>query len=249
MLARFLAVALLAGYVGAQSLGQYKADEIVARAQGPKSSATLNALLTRIGTAYKTVVIDGGVWEISADVSFPANVTVEVRPGASFNIGTGYTVTFLGGFSAGVQTVFTGTGAVAGPASGEGKFPFRIPQWGDTTSFDLGSGYAQTALTSGVAVAVATANVTNGQAVALQPGRVNVLTPRGRPYGSTNTVTFSSVGASGVGRVTYVCVAAASTNLLRVVTGGTWAGPSANFSAGSAFQVIPVAAGTFYVVY
>jgi len=87
------------------------------------SFASLASFAASIGTTECTLVVDQDE-TVSADVTIPATVTVEVRQGCVITVATGKTLTINGTLVAGLYQVFscTGTGAVSGLKE-------AYPQW------------------------------------------------------------------------------------------------------------------------
>ncbi|NCU40141.1 hypothetical protein EOL73_00090 [Candidatus Saccharibacteria bacterium] len=83
MLYRLIALVTLVSTLGYADVAMVKSDEIYARSYGARTLATLNKALDAIGSAEKTLVVDGGVWSITDDVTIPENVTLDVRKGST----------------------------------------------------------------------------------------------------------------------------------------------------------------------
>ncbi|NCU40142.1 hypothetical protein EOL73_00095 [Candidatus Saccharibacteria bacterium] len=90
------------------AIGNIKSDEVFARSFGSPSQATLEKALTAIGSAEKTLVVDGGEWEITDDVTVPENITLDVRRGSMLDIDDDITVTINGEIDAGRWQIFDG---------------------------------------------------------------------------------------------------------------------------------------------
>jgi hypothetical protein len=134
-------VFLGAGWLFSQSMGRlpgivYPSD------RGARTSATLNTALAQVGTANAVMILDGRRWGIEANVVVPTNITLVLLPEAYLDIATGCYVEIRGDFVAGKHKVFSGTGSAHGPA----RFPYRIPDWGSLTQYDIGRGYIETGL-------------------------------------------------------------------------------------------------------
>jgi hypothetical protein len=138
MMKRLLCALLLAAGLVPAAFSQHLGGSVVylASSRGARTSATLNSLITAIGGNMATIALDGGVWTITANVTFPTNITVFIPQGSRFQIDTGINVAIRGDFVAGHYRVFTGTGTATGPA----RFTHRIPEWGSTNQFDIGQG-------------------------------------------------------------------------------------------------------------
>jgi len=108
--------------------------------RGPRNLATLTNSLAGVASLPYTFALDRGTWVVTDDLTVPTNVTVFMLPGAKFSISSGKTLELLGGFVAGVEEVFTGSGTASGPA----VFPYRIPEWGSTSQYAIGEGYLET---------------------------------------------------------------------------------------------------------
>ncbi|MBA3530447.1 MAG: right-handed parallel beta-helix repeat-containing protein [Ardenticatenales bacterium] len=64
-----------------------------------------------------------GSYRVGADVLFDAESTIVFEPGASLRVDSGVTVTIQGTLVAGRQQIFSGEGAIRGPAKIEASFP------------------------------------------------------------------------------------------------------------------------------
>lgn len=99
----------------------------------------------------------------------------------------------------------------------------------------------------GVAFPVATAvTVTNGQAVTLVAGSLNVLRASGGAATTTNVITFADFATADVGKPTWVANASLVTNKLSVVKTGNWLGATVVLDVGESLTVFPAAAGSLY---
>ena len=82
---------------------------------GVKTGFTLNTIITSIGSSDVKVILDGGQWDVTADVTIPANITLSLPPGSTLGVGAFKTVTFSGGsLEAPQTTIFVGSGSVVG---------------------------------------------------------------------------------------------------------------------------------------
>jgi hypothetical protein len=88
--------------------------------------------------------------------------------------------------------------------------------------------------------------VTNGQAVTLVPGTINVLTGVGQANGLTNTVTFANFAAADAGKEVIVAVASASTNAVAVAKTGNYYGPAKALAAGQKMAITVAGASVLY---
>lgn len=81
----------------------------------PNYGATLPAAVSTIGSALVTLRVPAGTWDISADLTIPANIHVQPERGAILNVASGKTLTINGSLEAGDYQIFTwtGTGAVS----------------------------------------------------------------------------------------------------------------------------------------
>ena len=127
-------IGLIAGIAFAQSVP--KDGKIYALGYGGKTDVALNAVLTAVGSDRRTIVISGGEWTISDDVTVPTNVTLEVTGDSYFNIANGEVLTINGTLDAEPTVLFTGSGTAAGSAT----FLWRASVWGDTNQYNIGSG-------------------------------------------------------------------------------------------------------------
>jgi len=77
-----------------------------------RTAATLNSVISGIGTQTIDVIINGGVWTIDDDVTFPSTARVIVERGSRFTVSAGKTLTVNGYFHADSQWMFAGAGSV-----------------------------------------------------------------------------------------------------------------------------------------
>jgi len=69
-----------------------KSTAIVARAYGDRTSATLNAILSRLGgSVYAKLILDGGDWIITENVTVLGNVVLDIYPDARIMVADGVT--------------------------------------------------------------------------------------------------------------------------------------------------------------
>jgi hypothetical protein len=135
----------LAGVVMAQSMGRlpgvvYPSD------RGARNSSTISNVLMLVGSQDALFILDKGPWTITTNVQFPANVSVQLLQGAYFNIHTNVVLSILGNFDAGKDVAFSGAGSASGPA----LFPYRLPEWGSTSQYDIGRGYLEDYVTNAI---------------------------------------------------------------------------------------------------
>lgn len=80
----------------------------------PLYGTTLQAAITAIGASTVILRVPSGTWNVSANLSVPANITLRVERGATIAIATGVTLT-INRLEAGLYPIFscTGTGCVA----------------------------------------------------------------------------------------------------------------------------------------
>jgi len=109
-----------------------------------KTDTVMNTALTAIGTRVCRVIVDGGTWTISNNVTFPTNTHVYIAAGSKLSIANGKIVTFNGGFDAGAYDVFDGTGVTAGSP----KMMYRLVEWGSATTYPMGVGATDDLLAS-----------------------------------------------------------------------------------------------------
>lgn len=93
---------------------------------GSLSGATLQAMLTALGSQVQTVLLVRGTWNVSQNLVFPSNLRVIQEHGAVMNITTGFTVTFNGPYTAYLETAFSGLGSVV---FGQGSVTEVPIQW------------------------------------------------------------------------------------------------------------------------
>jgi hypothetical protein len=110
----------------------------VARTGGVISSA-----VTAIGSNPAQLWLSPGTWTISADLSIPSTLALNVPAGAILSVGAGQTLTINGPIIAGSYQIFSGSGTVT--LAGE-ALDFRLGAWSSggtgirTTDATLGSG-------------------------------------------------------------------------------------------------------------
>ena len=78
-----------------------------------QTSATLNAALTTLGSAQKTLFLTPGTWAITANVTGPITATLYIPSGASLSVSTGITFTWNGPIIVDGCNVFAGVGTIA----------------------------------------------------------------------------------------------------------------------------------------
>lgn len=86
--------------------------EVNALNYGSPGYSTLTNILTKIGSAQRTVILDGGTWSMTDNVSVPANVTLRIRKGSLLSPATGCTVE-VSRVDAGLYQVFGTAGTIA----------------------------------------------------------------------------------------------------------------------------------------
>lgn len=105
----------------------------------PNYGTTLQDAVTAIGSNPATLRVPAGTYDITSNLTIPANICLRVERGAVFSVGDGVTFTINGPFSAGLYQVFScaGTGKVV---FGSGAVKDAFPQWwgakGDGTTND-----------------------------------------------------------------------------------------------------------------
>jgi hypothetical protein len=100
---------------------------------------------------------------------------------------------------------------------------------------------------AGVQYAVGSATtVTNGQAITLVAGKINVLRPSGGAALSTNTCTIASFAAADVGKMTWVVNASLVTNYLYIAQSGNWYGPAVSLNVGESMCLFATATNVLY---
>ena len=117
-------------------------------------------------------------------------------------------------------------------AAGNGDTKFAVDDAGNTTvAGTLGVTGNTTLGAAGklITTPVASANVTNGQAVTLS-GVINLLSGTGSANAATNTITIANPTAAGQWAIVYN--AAAATNLIAIAKTGNFDGPALELGAG-----------------
>ena len=128
------------GARGEQEKAKYDAgmDRVAARLAktvwvgDPNYGPTLPAAVTAIGSAQATLRIPAGTWNIAADLTMPANITLKPEPGAVLSVASGKTLTISGSVEAEFRQIFdwSGTGAIIL----SGLHPVKTSWFGDTAA-------------------------------------------------------------------------------------------------------------------
>jgi hypothetical protein len=194
MMKKTLMAVLLAVVVATCGYGmQAPSSDVYASAQSTnRTDATLNALITALGTRVCRVVIDQGDWTIANNVTFPSTVVVWVCDGSRFNISAGKTVTFNGGLEAGRYAIFTGAGTTAGAPLME----YRYSEWGSVTGYPLGLGVVNS-ITNGMPQFPDVTNVVTSYSYQTAPAVTSIITS----YGYV-TAAAATNAATGNGYIT-----------------------------------------------
>ncbi|MDP4092219.1 MAG: hypothetical protein Q8920_02565 [Bacillota bacterium] len=103
------------------------------------NSTVLNNIITGVGSNNTDLYFPKGIYKISGNITFPDNITLTFEKGAMLSVDNSKTVTINGQINAEMFQVFTGAGAVNGPANN----PQIYPQWwgakGDGSTDDSAS--------------------------------------------------------------------------------------------------------------
>jgi hypothetical protein len=123
----------------------------------PKNGSTLQAAVTAIGSSQVVLRVPAGTYNIAADLTIPANVTLKPERGAVLAIATTKTLTVNGGLEAGPYQIFSCTGTA--------KVVFKnqtIPPqwWGALPSTDKTSASQSTYIDQAVVSLLASTNCT-----------------------------------------------------------------------------------------
>ena len=108
------------------------------------SSTSLGNALSAITTNACTLLFQPGTWNITDNVTVPANIALCIPQGAKFSIATGKTLTINGIILAGSYIVFDGTGTVAGAP----VLMWKDPTWFSGTVTDTTTATWKTPKTS-----------------------------------------------------------------------------------------------------
>ena len=131
--------------IGATTLNRTPASDYLASSFGARNGITLTNAIKQLDNRSVNLIIDGGVWQISNNVAFPSNMSVQITPGSWFNVYLGRKITFSNNaFVADCQLCFAGNGSATGTA----KFLYRWPQWGNENRFVIGNGQLSSAIVS-----------------------------------------------------------------------------------------------------
>jgi hypothetical protein len=103
-----------------------------AKTFGIQTQSSIIAAITDIGTNNRTILLAPGTWNISANLTIPANITLRVETGALLYIQDGIILTISGHLDAGPYQIFScaGTGKVV---YAEVKYPEWWGAVGDDT--------------------------------------------------------------------------------------------------------------------
>jgi hypothetical protein len=95
----------------------------------PNYGTTFQSAVTAIGSNAVILRVPAGTYNISADLTVSANITLKPERGAVFAVATGKTLTINGGLEAGLYQIFScsGTGKVV---FGPGSVTEAYPEWG-----------------------------------------------------------------------------------------------------------------------
>lgn len=89
----------------------YEVDALISYGNGTNyTAATINRALAEIGSVTTRLVLSHGTWDIDADITFPANITVVKPAGCILNAESGVTVTYNGPVEADADSSETGAG-------------------------------------------------------------------------------------------------------------------------------------------
>ena len=126
--------------------------DIMASEYGTRTGTTLTNIITQVGSTRKVnLILDGGTWDITNNVTFSKNIGLTVCPGSYMQVTSGVTVTFqTNDLVAGHYTVFSGLGLATGTVTGTGKFIFLQPDWGSNSWVNIGLGDVNTNVYVGV---------------------------------------------------------------------------------------------------
>lgn len=89
-------------------------------------------------------------------------------------------------------------------------------------------------------------NVTNGQAVVLVAGKINVLNGVGQVADETNTITIANFAAADVGKITYVANAYGATNWVAIAQTGNFYGDAIELQNGDSMALFATATNVLY---
>ncbi|MHB8066476.1 MAG: hypothetical protein ACYDIC_01100 [Desulfobaccales bacterium] len=156
----------------------------------PNYGSTLSAAVTAIGTNQTTLHLSRGTYNLTSNLTIPANVTLKPEQGAIISIGSAGRITINGRFEAGLYQVFSisGTGRVV---FGSGAIKEVFPQWfySGTGSWASAFQAAVNSLNTGNVISVSGSYDLGSTAITWKEG-VNLL---GGGLGRTN-ITSSATG-------------------------------------------------------
>lgn len=78
---------------------------------GNMSAGTIQNAIQVIGSTEVGLIFTPGTWTISSNLTIPENFTCYIPHGCTFDIDSGVTLTFDGGFYAGMHQIFSGDGS------------------------------------------------------------------------------------------------------------------------------------------
>jgi hypothetical protein len=94
----------------------YNAKQYGAKGNGETDDyAALTKLInSTINGDQATILFPSGIFKLSSDITFPANISVWFVDGAMLSPNSGKTVTIMGPIDAGIYQIFTGSGTISG---------------------------------------------------------------------------------------------------------------------------------------
>lgn len=99
----------------------------VALCTGSSNDTAAFQALASVTAATQVILPQGAVCTVSANITMPANVTIQMQNGSSLNVGSGYTLTMLGMIQAGTYRIFGGAGSVSFTTNI--RQPAVYPEW------------------------------------------------------------------------------------------------------------------------
>lgn len=133
-------LACLVFMVHADSLSTGIGSDVLAGNYGGRNGLTLTNVIGLVSNRPCRVIIDGGDWDSTNNVTFPTNITLHIARGSRIRMTNGTVLTINGGFEAGFYETFAGLGSPSGTATGQASFLYRISEWGDLNTYNIGTG-------------------------------------------------------------------------------------------------------------
>ena len=87
---------------------------IFAKSASSLNASTIQKAIDHVGSKDVSLLFAPGNWQIDANITFPANVSITVPHGAKLIVQTGKTLTINGAINAGIWQIIDNNGTIAG---------------------------------------------------------------------------------------------------------------------------------------